>query len=109
MLQVLSNATNGYKLYYLPSVDTPYSAFRNTFTYKQMKTIENINDDHELNMVLKDIDSSTCVALTGKECRYSHNERIKRDVLATNLTDFRIKTDRVLLYSGAPLSFKVKI
>lgn len=72
-----------------------------------MKMIEDINDDHELNMVLKDTDTSTCIALTGKECRYSHNERIKRDVLADNSTDFKIKTDRVLLYSTG-LSFKVK-
>ncbi|XP_014487593.1 PREDICTED: uncharacterized protein LOC106751250 [Dinoponera quadriceps] len=108
--KVLSNAINGSKLYYLPCVDTPYSIFRKTITYKQMKMIEDINDDHELNMVLKDIDSNTCVALTGKECRYSHNDRIKRDVPADkkNYTDFRLKTDRVLLYSSKALLFKVK-
>lgn len=105
---MLSNITNGSKLYYLPNVDTPYSAFDKTFTYKQMKTIEDINDDHELNMILKDTDSSTCLALTGKDCRYSHNERIKRDTPKDNSTEFKIRTDRVILYSTNPLSFKVK-
>lgn len=75
-----------------------------------MKTIEDINDDHELNMILKDTDSSTCLALTGKECRYSHTERIKREAPADNSTeDFKIKTDRVLLYSSKALSFQVKV
>ncbi|XP_011135501.1 uncharacterized protein LOC105180874 [Harpegnathos saltator] len=106
-IKILSNVTNGSKMHYLPCVDTPYSVFRKTFNYKQMKTLEDINDNHELNMVFKDIDSSTYIAITGKECRYSQNERIKREVFADNSTDFRIKTDRVLLYSSAALSFKV--
>lgn len=108
---MLSNATNVSKLHYLPCVDTPYSAFRKTSTYKQMKTIEDINDDHELSMALKDTDSSmSCVALTGKKCRYSYTERIKREALADNSTvqEFKIKTDKVLFYSSKPLLFKVR-
>lgn len=105
MLQVLSNATNGWKIFYFPCVDKPSTVFQKM--YKQIRTIEDINDDHELNMVLKDIDSNGCLALTGKQCRYSHTERIKRDALADNSTEFKIKTEHVLLYSAKPLSFKV--
>lgn len=77
--------------------------------YKQIKTIEDINDDHEFNMVLKDVDSSGCIALAGKQCRYSYTERIKRDVANSNNTEFKIKTDKVLLYSAEPLLLKVSI
>lgn len=105
---MLSNITNGSKLYYFPSVDTPYSAFWKTCTYKQEKTIQDVNDEHELNMALKDTNLTTCVALTGKECRYSYTDRIKRDVAADNSTEFKIKADNVLLYSSKPLYFKVR-
>lgn len=70
---------------------------------------EDINDDHEFNMALKDIDPSGCVALTGKQCRYSYAERIKRDALADNSTGIQIITDDVILYSAKPLLFKVNI
>lgn len=107
MLQVLSNATSGSKIYYFPCVVTPDTVFRKV--YKQIRVIEDMNDDHEFNMILKDIDSSGCIALTGKQCRYSYTERIKRDAAADNSTEFKIKTDRVLLYSAKPLGFKVNI
>ncbi|XP_011155753.2 uncharacterized protein LOC105193113 [Solenopsis invicta] len=102
--KVLSNATNGSKIVYFPCVDTPDTVLLKV--YKQIKVIEDINDDHEFNMVLKDIDSSGCILLTGKQCRYSHTERIKREALADNSTEFKIKTNKVLLYSAKPLSFK---
>lgn len=94
-------ATNGSRLYYLPT-NTIFQKM-----YDKIKTIENINDDHELNMILKDTDSSECIALTGKQCRYSQTERIKREA-AIGDTEFKIKTDRVLFYSSKSLSFKVK-
>lgn len=59
-------------------------------------------------MILKDTDSSECIALTGKQCRYSQTERIKREA-AEEDTEFKIKTDRVLFYSSKSLSFKVKL
>lgn len=105
MLQVLSNATNGSKIFYFPCVVKPYTVYQKI--YKQIRTIEDLNDDHEFNMALKDIDSNGCMALTGKQCRYSYTERIKRDALADNSTEFKIKTDNVILYSAKPLLFKV--
>lgn len=105
MLQVLSNATNGSKVFYFSCVDAPDVVYRKI--YKQIRTIEDISDDHEFNMALKDIDSSGCIALTGEQCRFSHTERIKRDVLGDNSTEFKIKVDNVLLYSANPLVFKV--
>lgn len=105
MLQVLSNATNGSKIFYYPCVVSPDKIFQKI--YKHIKNIENMNYDHEFNMVLKDIDSNGCIAFTGKQCRYSHAERIKREALADNSTEFKIKTDKVLLYSAQPLKFQV--
>jgi len=102
---VLSNATNGCKIFYFPCVDSPDEIFQKIYKEKQKK-IEVI--DHELNMILKDIDSNGCIALTGKQCRYSYPERIKREALADNSTsEFKIKTDNVLLYSAQPLILKV--
>ncbi|KYN04708.1 PREDICTED: uncharacterized protein LOC108772322 [Cyphomyrmex costatus] len=101
--KVLSNAINGSKILYFPCVVSPVTVFQNI--YKQRKMID-INDDHKFNMVLKDIDSSGCIALTGKQCRYSHTERIKREVSVDNSTELKIKTDKVLLYS-AKLSLKI--
>ncbi|KAG5333238.1 VAS1 ATPase, partial [Acromyrmex charruanus] len=106
--KVLSNATNGSKIFYFPCVVSPDEIFQKI--YKQKKMIEDINDDHdhEFNMILKDIDSSGCIALTGKQCRYSYTERIKREALADNSTsEFKIKTDNVLLYSAQPLILKI--
>ncbi|KAL0110824.1 hypothetical protein PUN28_014046 [Cardiocondyla obscurior] len=102
--KVLSNATNGSKIFYFPCVDNPNTIFQKL--YKQIRIVEDVNDEHELNMVLKDMDSNGCVALTGKQCRYSYTERIKRQVLESNSTEFKIKTDRVLLYSAKPLLLK---
>lgn len=59
-------------------------------------------------MVLKDTDSSECIALTGKQCRYSQTERIKREAVEENTEEFKIKTDNILFYSSKSLSFKVK-
>ncbi|KYN33210.1 V-type proton ATPase subunit S1 [Trachymyrmex septentrionalis] len=101
--KVLSNATNGSKIFYFPCVLSDESFQK---IYKQI-IIEDIND-HEFNMILKDIDSSGCIALTGKQCRYSYTERIKREALADNSTsEFKIKTDNVLLYSAQPLILKI--
>ncbi|XP_018060004.1 PREDICTED: uncharacterized protein LOC108694836 [Atta colombica] len=103
--KVLSNATNGSKIFYFPCVDSPDEIFQKIYKEKQKK-IEVI--DHELNMILKDIDSNGCIALTGKQCRYSYTERIKREALADNFTsEFKIKTDNVLLYSAQPLILKI--
>lgn len=102
--KVLSNATNGSKIFYFPCVVTPDIVFQKT--YDKIKMIENMNDDHEFNMILKDVDSSGCIALTGKQCRYSYTERIKRETVGDNSTEFKIKTDRVILYSAKPLIFK---
>ncbi|KAL6262658.1 hypothetical protein P5V15_005451 [Pogonomyrmex californicus] len=102
--KVLSNATNGSKIFYFPCVVTPDAIFRKI--YKQVKTIEDINDDHEFNMILKDVDSSGCTALTGKQCRYNYVERIKRDTANDNSTEFKIRTEKILFYSGKSLLFK---
>ncbi|XP_012535706.1 uncharacterized protein LOC105836283 [Monomorium pharaonis] len=102
--KVLSNTTNGSKIFYYPCVVTSDTVFRKI--YKQIRMIEDMNDDHEFNMVLRDVDSSGCIALTGKQCRYSHTERIKRETVADNSTEFKINTDKVLLYSTKPLLFK---
>lgn len=105
-MQVLTNATNGSKIFYFPCVVKPNIVLLKI--YKQIRMIEDMNDDdHEFNMILKDIDSSGCIVLTGKQCRYSYTERIKREALADNSTEFKIKTDKVLLYSAKPLLFKV--
>ncbi|XP_071560029.1 uncharacterized protein [Temnothorax nylanderi] len=101
--KVLSNAVNGSKIIYFPCVITPDVVYRKIY---EIKTIEDINDDHELNMALKDIDSNSCIAITGKQCRYSYAERIKREAVADNSTEFKIKTDRIILYSAKPLLFK---
>lgn len=108
MLQVLSIATNGSKLYYFPCVLKPNTIFQKIYSDKQIRTIEDINDDHELNMVLKDTDSSECIALTGKQCRYSQSERIKREAAENNTAEFGIRTDRILFYSSKSLLFEVK-
>lgn len=68
--------------------------------------IEDISDD-QLNMALKDSDSNACIALAGKQCRYSQAERIKRDA-EEDSKEFKIKTDRVLLYSSTSPTFKVR-
>lgn len=106
MLQVLSNATNGLKVSYFPCVIDADVVFRKTYPNK-IRTIEDISDDHEFNMILKDVDSNGCIALTGKQCRYSYTERIKRETVEKNFTGFKIQTDKVILYSTKPLIFKV--
>ncbi|XP_018393348.1 PREDICTED: uncharacterized protein LOC108772326 [Cyphomyrmex costatus] len=63
--KVLSNI-NGSIIFTFSCV-APNETFFNKF-------IKDTNDDHELNSVLKDIDSSGCIAVTGKRCRYSHAE-----------------------------------
>lgn len=93
----------------------PDAVFQKLFSIGQVKTIEDVND-HELTMILKDTDSSRCVALTGKQCRYS--ERIKRDTANSEASEdnkkddkdeeFKIQTDRVIFYSAKPLLFKVR-
>ncbi|EGI69110.1 PREDICTED: uncharacterized protein LOC105154940 [Acromyrmex echinatior] len=99
--KVLSNATNGSKIFYFPCVDSPNEVFQKI--YKKIIS-GNVN---EFNMIFKDIDLSGCIALTGKQCRYS-TERIKREALADNSTsEFKIKTDNVLLYSAQPLILKI--
>ncbi|KYN23329.1 PREDICTED: uncharacterized protein LOC108758424 [Trachymyrmex cornetzi] len=104
--KVLSNATNGSKIFYFACVVSSDEIIQKIC--KQKKMIEDINDDHNLNMILKDIDSNGCIVLTGKQCRYSYTERIKREVLADNSTsEFKIKTDDVLLYSAQPLTLKI--
>jgi len=110
MLQVLSNLIKGSKIFYFRCVST--SVFQNSNL--TIKDIKDIYDGHALNMILKDIDSSgngsNCIALTGKWCCYNNTERTKREVLeenADNSTEFKIKTDDVLLYSTKPLLFKV--
>ncbi|KAL6446438.1 hypothetical protein ACFW04_001187 [Cataglyphis niger] len=104
--KVLSIATNGSKLYYFPHVLKPITIFEKIYSDKQIRTVEDINDDHELNMVLKDTDSNDCIALTGKQCRYSQTERIKREAANGNdTTEFKIKTDKVLFYSSKSLYF----
>ncbi|XP_011863949.1 PREDICTED: uncharacterized protein LOC105559914 [Vollenhovia emeryi] len=103
--KVLSNTTNGSKIFYFPCVITPDAVSRKV--YKEIRTVEDINDDHEFNMALKDVDSSGCMMLTGKQCRYSYTERIKRDAPEDNSTEFKIKTDRVIMYSAQPLTFKL--
>jgi len=108
MLQVLSIATNGSKIHYFPFVFMPDAVFEKVFTDRQIKIIEDINDDHELNMILKDTDSSTCVALTGKQCRYSQTDRIKRDAAAEESKEFKINIDRFLFYSSQALIFNVR-
>ncbi|CAL1673854.1 unnamed protein product [Lasius platythorax] len=105
--KVLSIATNGSKLYYFPCVLKPNTIFEKIYSDKQIRTIEDINDDHELNMVLKDTDSSECIALTGKQCRYSQSERIKREAAENNTAEFGIRTDRILFYSSKSLLFKI--
>ncbi|XP_072759752.1 uncharacterized protein [Anoplolepis gracilipes] len=104
--KVLSIATNGSKVYYFPRVPKSHMIFQKIYSEKQIRTIEDINDDHELNIVLKDTDSSECTALTGKQCRYSQTERIKREAAENNTSEFKIKTDRILFYSSKSLSFK---
>lgn len=105
---MLSTAINGSRLYYLPCVFEPTTSFQKLYSDKQIRTIEDINDEHELNMVLKDTDSSECIALTGKQCRYSQTERIKREDTKEDTGEFKIKTDKILLYSSKSLSFKVR-
>lgn len=105
MLQAISSAVNGSKIFYFPCVIKPDKVYQKI--YKQIRTIEDINDNHEFNMILKDIDSSGCKALAGKQCRYTYTERTKREALADNSTEFKIITDKVLLYSAKPLLFKV--
>jgi len=115
MLQMLSDVINGSKIFYSPCADIfsiITSAFQKIYNLKDI-----ISDDHMFNMILKDINSSgsnnngsNCIAITGKSCRYTNTERIKRKVLAENAdnsTEFKIKTDDVLLYSTKPLLFKV--
>lgn len=104
--KMLSTAINGSRLYYLPCVFEPTTSFQKLYSDKQIRTIEDINDEHELNMVLKDTDSSECIALTGKQCRYSQTERIKREDTKEDTGEFKIKTDKILLYSSKSLSFK---
>ncbi|XP_024882201.1 uncharacterized protein LOC112461381 [Temnothorax curvispinosus] len=104
--KVLSNAVNGSKIIYFPCVITPDVVYRKIYRIYEIKTIEDMNDDHELNMALKDIDSNSCIAITGKQCRYSYAERIKREAVADNSTEFKIKTDRIILYSAKPLLFR---
>lgn len=105
MLQVLSIATNGSKLHYFPFVFKPHAVFQKVFSDRQMNIIEDINDSHELTMILKDTDSSTCVALTGEQCRYSQAERIKRETAAEDdkSDELKIDSDRFLFYSQTPL------
>ncbi|XP_029166616.1 uncharacterized protein LOC114937355 [Nylanderia fulva] len=105
--KVLPIVTNGSKLYYYPSVFKPNTILEKLYSDKQIRTLEDINDDHELNMVLKDTDSSECIALTGKQCRYSQPERIKRETTENNTAEFGIRTDRILFYSSKPLSFQI--
>lgn len=81
--------------------------FRKTYNNNKIRLLEDINDDHEFNMILKDVDSNGYIALTGKQCRYSYTERIKRETVADNSTEFKIKTDKVILYSAKPLIFRV--
>jgi len=83
-------------------------SFQKVYRGNHIKTIEDINDDHELNMVLKDTDSSECIVLTGKQCRYSQTERIKREDAKEGTEEFKIKTDKILFYSSKSLSFKVR-
>ncbi|XP_070154330.1 uncharacterized protein [Polyergus mexicanus] len=104
--KVLSIATNGSRLYYFPRVLKPNTIFEKIYSDKRIRTIEDINDDHELNMILKDTDSSECIALTGKQCRYSQTERIKREAAENNTAEFKIKTDKVLFYSSKSLYFE---
>ncbi|XP_011699483.1 PREDICTED: uncharacterized protein LOC105456847 [Wasmannia auropunctata] len=100
--KVLSNATNGSKILYHPCVKA-LDILQNNY---KTRTLD-INDEHEVNMIFKDIDSNGCIVLTGKQCRYSYAERIKREALAANTTtEVRIKTDKVILYSAEPLLFK---
>ncbi|EZA52705.1 hypothetical protein DMN91_001543 [Ooceraea biroi] len=105
--KVLSIATNGSKLHYFPFVFKPAAVFQKVFSDKQVQTIEDINDHHELNMILKDSDPSTCVALTGKQCRYSQAERIKRDTAAEESEEFKINIKRFLFYSSQTPLFHV--
>jgi hypothetical protein len=102
--KVLSNTTSGSKIFYFPCVITPDLVYHKL--YKQIRVIEDINDDHEFNVALKDIDSNGCIALTGKQCRYSYTERIKREVSTDNTTQVKIKTDKVILFSAKPFEFQ---
>lgn len=107
--KVLLNAVNDSspRVIYCPSVVKPNTIFEKMYSDKQIKTIEDINDDHELNMILKNTDSSKCIALTGKQCRYSQTERIKREATDNNTVEFGIRTDRILFYSSKSLSFQI--
>lgn len=86
----------------------PATVFQKVYSDKQTKRIEDINDDHELNMILKDTDPGTCVALTGKQCRYSQTERIKRETSTEESEDFKIDMDRFLFYSSKTPLFNVR-
>ncbi|XP_012220446.1 uncharacterized protein [Linepithema humile] len=103
--KVLSVVTNGSEIHYFPCVHTPDAVFQKVFNDEQMRIIEDLSDD-QLNMALKDSDSNACIALAGKQCRYSQTERIKRDTAKENSTEFKIKTDRVILYASTSPTFK---